>query len=231
VAEVDLTAVEVLTTTRAVRRRLDLERSVAREALADCVEIAGQAPSAVNKVHVSWLIVDEPGLRRSVAEVYRRAQNDWAYGVAGQPPQWNTASETISHEVLESARATMPPEMSRSVFHLREHLHEVPALVIPMLRGRPEQGANQAAFWGSIMPAMWSFMLALRMKGMGSAWTCVHLGREKEMAEVLGIPYDEYTQAGLIPVAHTIGTRFKRGPRPASVIRWNEGPATVGSAR
>jgi nitroreductase len=114
--------------------------------------------------------------------------------------------------------------MSQSVMHLREHLEEVPVLVMPLLAGRVD-GASvffQASMWGSVIPAVWSFMLALRSRGLGSAWTTIHLHQEKQMAELLGIP-EQYTQAGLFPVAYTIGTDFALAPRKPlrEVASWN----------
>jgi nitroreductase len=114
--------------------------------------------------------------------------------------------------------------MTASVMHLMEHLHEVPVLLVPTFHGRCETGSlfDQASRWGSNAPGIWSFMLALRLHGMGSAWTTLHLHREAEMGELLGIPPTE-TQAGLFPVAYTIGTDFKPADRSASMSRvhWN----------
>ena len=111
------------------------------------------------------------------------------------------------------------------MFYLREHLHEVPVLLVPTIDGRMEHQSifDQAGRWGSVLPAVWNFMLALRSKGMGSAWTTIHLHKEREMAELLGIPYDDVTQAGLFPVAYTIGTDFRAASRAHSeqTIHWN----------
>lgn len=116
--------------------------------------------------------------------------------------------------------------MSLSAKHLRDHFHEVPAMVIPCQWGRVPADAPSAAhagFWGSILPAVWSFMLALRARGLGSAWTTLHLPDEREVADLLDIPYDSCTQAGLFPVAYTTGTDFKPASRvPArQVIHWD----------
>jgi nitroreductase len=221
--QLNLSALEVLTTTRAVRLRLDLTRPVERETILECIDIDSQAPNAVNDLHVTWVVVDDPAAKAEVARIFRWGQNDWALSVDDTEPRRRENTETISPEALAHAMGMMPPAMNKSVSYLRAHLHEVPALVIPILAGKPDSAdvRNQAAYWGSVFPAMWNFMLALRMKAMGSAWTCVHMSREKEMADVLGIPHDEYTQAGLIPVAYTIGTDFKLGSRPPSAVRWN----------
>jgi nitroreductase len=103
----------------------------------------------------------------------------------------------------------------------------VPVLVIPLLADRMGEGIpswRQASRWGGILPAVWSFMLALRERGLGSAWTSLHLQNEREVSELLGIPYDTYSQAGLFPVAYTIGTDFKLAKRPPAeeFVRWNE---------
>jgi nitroreductase len=111
------------------------------------------------------------------------------------------------------------PEQHRRVMdasaYLAEHLHEVPVLVIPCIEGRTENVPflQQAVTWGSILPATWSFMLAARARGLGTAWTSLHLAYEREAAAVLGIPYEHVMQVALIPVAHTVGTDFRPGPR------------------
>jgi nitroreductase len=109
-----------------------------------------------------------------------------------------------------------------SADYLGEHMHEVPVLLIPCIEGRPANG-NQAGFWGSILPATWSFMLAARERGLGTAWTSMHLAYEKEVADIIGLPYEKVSQAALIPVAYTIGTDFKAASREPldSVLHWN----------
>lgn len=208
----ELSSDEVLTTTRSVRKRLDLERPVTRETVLDCLEIAAQAPNGSNQQRWDWVIVDEPEMRAAVADVYRGAMSD----LVADP---NKPTRDIDYTNDTQAR------ISGSVAHLRDHLHEVPVLVIPTIGGRLD-GANiflQASLWGSILPAVWSFMLALRARGLGSAWTTAHLYREREMAELLGIPFDKVTQAGLFPVAYTVGTEFKAGERSpiADDTHWN----------
>ncbi|MCW2747634.1 MAG: nitroreductase [Nocardioidaceae bacterium] len=224
-----LTAYEVLTTTRSVRRRLDLVRPVPRNLIEECVEIALQAPNAVNAQRLDWIIVDDPAKRAEVADIFRMSQNDWilsaqdADRVEELDVERQEGIPEVSPEMVAKAMSIMPPAMSVSVNYLREHLHEVPVLVLPVLQGRPD-GANiigQAGFWGSIQPAIWNFLLALRTKGLGSAWTSMHLAREEEMAALLGIPYDQFTQAGLFPVAYTLGNTFKKAKRPPSEIHWN----------
>jgi len=208
-----LTIDELLTTTRAVRRRLDLERPVPRAVVEKCLELAFDAPNGSNQQPWRWVLVDDPSTKERMAQIYRDAMDDYIR----QPGE----------KVASSADYATPAgqRIAVSVYHLREHLHEVPVLVVPAVTGRLEEAGifEQASLWGSILPAVWSFMLALRSRGLGSAWTTLHLHREREMAELLGIPHDRMTQAGLFPVAYTIGTRFRRGDRArsAKTVRWN----------
>jgi len=207
----DLTPDELLTTTRSVRKRLDFSRPVERELVEECLALALQAPTGSNRQGWQWVVVTEPDTRRAIAEHYGR--NFDLYLGMRQP------------EYAEGdARAARQDAVRDSATFLRVHLHEAPVLVIPLLEGRID-GADafaQASYWGSILPAAWSFMLALRSRGLGSAWTTLHLPNEREVAELLGIPFDRYTQAGLFPVAHTAGTDFapaRRVPLDA-VTHW-----------
>jgi nitroreductase len=214
-----LTPEEVLTTTRTVRRRLDLSRAVGREVVEDCLRIAFQAPNGSNVQSYRWVVVDDAATRARMAEVYRSALADQL-----------GASDRARAAGARSAYPTGPAQerVSRSVTHLVEHLHEVPVLVVPTFTGRLDRAGmfDQASAWGSVLPAVWNFMLALRTRGLGSAWTTLHLHREREMAEVLGIPHDRVTQAGLFPVAYTIGTDFRPGPRADldTLVHWNHWP-------
>ncbi len=199
----NLSADELLTTTRAVRKRLDLTRPVEREVIAECIEIAVQAPTGSNSQGWHWLIVTEDETKLALAELYRPGY-EAAYGGASDQPYIGTDPRGLRMSSVKS-----------SSDYLAEHLHEVPAMVIPCQKGRVEGADNfaTASYWGSILPAVWSFMLALRERGLGSAWTTLHLPKEREAAELLGIPYDTYTQAGLFPVAYTKGTDFKPASR------------------
>lgn len=206
----NLTTDELLTTTRAVRKRLDLTRPVERDVVEECLALALQAPNGSNRQTWNWVVVDDPATRAAMADIWRGAIGDIvASGYASPDP----------------GPADRQDEISVSVGYLHEHLHEVPVLVVPTVTGRPEGASmfTQATMWGSVLPAVWSFMLALRSRAMGSCWTTVHLEREREMAALLGIPYDEVTQAGLFPVAYTMGTEFRAGSRESSAdtIRWN----------
>lgn len=202
-----LTADEVLTTTRAVRRRLDLTRPVARELIQEAVEIATQAPSGRNQQQWDFVFVDDPATKRAMADL-------WRAGLAtGNPYE----QHGLPIPTRGSFRSAEWGRIQGSLGHLIEHLHEVPVLMIPVVRvaTRAELRTvhGQANTWGSVLPAVWSFMLAARERGLGTCWTIGHLAYEREMADLLDIPYDTTVQVALTPVAHTIGTDFKSGPR------------------
>ncbi len=204
----DLTTDELLSTTRAVRKRLDLTRPVEREVLDECLALAQQAPTGSYAQDWSFVVVTDPEKRAGLADLWRQGGEKYLARIDNP-----TEIPGMMGRVLDG------------VFHLRDHLHEVPVHVIPCIQGRTEgKGVfMQASRWGSIMPAAWSFMLAARSRGLGSVWTTFHLAHEQEAAELLGIPYDEVMQAALIPVAYTIGTEFKPGVRAPldSFVHWD----------
>jgi nitroreductase len=192
-APLNLTPEELLSTTRTVRKRLDLTRRVEPELLDECLDLAFQAPTGGNLQGWHFVLVTDGGRKKALADLYRRSKKE------NDPPR-------------------VPPEHQRTMdasAYLATHLHEVPVLVVPCIEGRIENAPflQQAVTWASIVPATWSFMLAARARGLGTAWTSLHLAYEREAAAVLGIPYEHVMQVALIPVAHTIGTRFKPGPR------------------
>lgn len=198
-----LTTDELLTTTRAVRKRLDLARPVERALLEECLQIAQQAPTQSNMQNWRFLVVTDADTRAALADLFRRGLNEYLQlPFAVSEPTGDEATDATNERILAS------------LGHLVEHLHEVPVHVIPCI-GRPPLPGNpfDSAWWGSIAPAAWSFMLAARSRGLGSVWTSLHLFFEREAAELLGIPYDEVMQAALIPVAHTIGASFRPGAR------------------
>jgi nitroreductase len=209
----DLTPDELLTTTRSVRKRLDLERPVEREVIEECIEIALQAPTGSNMQHWHWVVVDEQDKKDALAALYRRYWAVYSSQPAPEPRPGDTRVERLG-------------AVKASAQYLADHLHEVPYLVVPCAFGRLPAGADvgiQAGYWGSVFPAIWSFMLAARARGLGTSLTTLHLQYEREAADVLDIPYSRVTQCGLIPVAYTKGTDFKPAPRQplASVLHWN----------
>jgi nitroreductase len=200
------TADKLLSTTRAVRKRLDFSRPVPREVIMECIKLSQQAPTASNGQTWRWVVVDDAKKRQQIAELYRAAAGSMlsdarkAAGVQG---------EQQTERVYGSAE------------YLADHLHEVPVHVIPYLVGRPYAGF-EGAYFASIYPAVWSFQLALRARGLGTALTTLTMMKEKEVASLLGVPED-MTQCGLLPVAYTIGTDFKPAerPDPATITHWN----------
>ena len=207
-----LTADQVLTTTRSVRKRLDLTRPVERSVVEECLRIAQQAPSASNRQHWHFVVVTDAAKRKALGDLYLKAR---------QASQANRTARTFRNE----EQAVVYERVSSSADYLGEHMGEVPVLVIPCIEGRIEQQSfsGQAALWGTILPAAWSFMLAARARGLGTVWTTIHLAYEREAAEILGIPYDEVTQVALIPVAYTKGTDFKPGKRSPldTIVHWD----------
>lgn len=204
---VDLTPDQLLSTTRAVRRRLDLTRPVDPELIRECLALAQQAPSGGNRQKATFVVVTDPGRRAALAAIYRRAWDRYvAEGVGAGAPTRPEPDET---------RRRQQRRIGRSAQYLADHLAEVPVHVMACHAGRTEgrPQVQQASAFGSVLPAVWSFMLAARARGLGTTWTTIHLFHEREAAEVLGIPYDEVSQVALIPLAHTIGTEFRPGPR------------------
>jgi len=197
---------EVLSTTRAVRRRLDLTRPVDPAVVDECIELALQAPTGGNEQGWHFVVVTDAGTRAAVADVFRRGAADYAQRERPRRPRLRERSD--------DERAARERVMGSSGY-LFEHLHEVPVHVVPCVEGRVDGAplADQATLFGSILPAVWSFMLAARSRGLGTAWTTVHVEHEAEMAELLGIPFDAVTQVALVPVAHTIGDDFKPARR------------------
>jgi nitroreductase len=210
----DLTVDEVLTTTRSVRKRLDLEKPVPREVLIECLEIALQAPTGSNAQGWQWVFVEDAEKKKALADIYRTNSTPYLNSPKPEYPAGDSRGERMGF-VTDSAK------------YLADHLHEVPVLLVPCLQGRVDQAplALSASFWASLFPAAWSFMLALRSRGLGSCWTTLHLlgAGEKQAAEVLGIPSDQYSQGGLFPVAYTKGTDFRPAKREPieQVVHWD----------
>jgi nitroreductase len=211
--EFDLTQTDaLLSTTRSVRKRLDLERPVPGDVIVECLQLAVQAPTGGNAQTWRWLVVDDPDTRAGLADLYARAGRDY---LASYP---RDALDGQTNRILDSAD------------HLLEVLDQVPAMVIPCIKGRLDSADSFAAasWYGSIIPAVWSFQLALRSRGLGSCYTTLHLVHEQEAAELLGVPFDDVTQIALLPVAYTVGTDFKpaaRGP-VEHITYWNTWKST-----
>jgi nitroreductase len=197
----------LLSTTRAVRRRLDLERPVDPQVILECLRLAVQAPTASNDQNWRWIVVSDPDRRARLAELYRE----------------------IGGMYLAAAAAAAEDPQTKRVYqgavYLSENLHRVPVFVIPCIERRFDGQPNgiAASAYASIIPAAWSFQLALRSRGLGSVWTTLHLFKEAEAAEILGIPPD-VTQIALLPVAHTVGDDFVPAVRPPveQITYWDE---------
>jgi len=209
---IELNPDELLTTTRTVRKRLDLTRPVPEELIRDCLEVALQAPSGSNKQGWHWIVVTDAEQRRAIGEVYRRSTEQYldSAGAAGK----------LFAEDPE--RAPVQQRVGSSVAYLAEHMADVPVLVLPCLQVDKLPTGNQAGLWGSLLPAVWSFMLAARARGLGTAWTTLHLVYEAEVAAILGLP-DGIRQAALIPTAYYTGTDFRPAARQPldEVLHWD----------
>ncbi|TDO18598.1 nitroreductase [Mycobacterium sp. BK086] len=198
----DLTVDELLTSTRSVRKRLDFDRPVPREVLMECLDLALQAPTGSNAQGWQWVFVEDPAKKKALADIYRA--NATPYLDLPKPVRGDMRDGQMD-AVLDSAK------------YLNQNLEKAPVFLIPCLEGRPDgaPAGMSASYWGSLLPAVWSFMLALRSRGLGSAYTTLHLigDGEKQAAEILGIPYEQYAQGGLWPIAYTKGTEFKPAKR------------------
>ena len=211
----ELTPDELLSTTRSVRKRLDLTRPVEREVVEECIALALQAPTGSNSQGWHWMVVEDRAKKEALAEMYARFFDPYI-----------AMGDELQLYAEDDVRAVRKEAVSSSARYLRDHFAEVPVLLIPCIWGRlPEVSDtfSQASFWGSLLPAVWSFMLAARARGLGSAWTTLHLPAEQEAAELLGIPHDQVTQAGLFPLAYTVGTDFKPATRLplTDVVHWD----------
>lgn len=198
----DLTPDELLTTTRTVRKRLDLERAVPMELIRECIEIALQAPSGSNRQTWHWLVITDAEKRAAIGEYYRRSVESYleSPGAAGRL------------HADDPDRAPVQQRVGSSVAYLGEKMGQVPVLVIPCLQVKSLGAGNQAGLWGSILPAAWQYCLAARARGLGTAWTTLHMTYEQEISELLGLPED-IRQSVLLPTAYYTGDTFKPAPR------------------
>jgi nitroreductase len=201
----DLSPDELLSTTRTVRKRLDLDRPVPMELVRECLDLATQAPSGSNMQGWHFVVVTDEATRAALGEIYAKA-----FEIYRALPM---AAGNIEYD--DPARAAEQARVFSSAEHLGQNLGRCPVLLVPCIEGKVDGMPNVASssMLGSIIPAAWSFCLAARARGLGTAWTTMHLMFEQEAADVLGIPFDTITQAALIPVAFTKGTDFKPGPR------------------
>ena len=201
-SKLGLSADEVLTTTRAVRKRLDFKRPVEMSVVKECLEIAIQAPVGGNTPRFTFIVVTDPSKRLALAELYRKFWDEHS------PP------DPRPGDAVNAGYERIRPAAD----HLAEHMHEVPVLMIACNSGRSPRSAGAPAFvlGSSIYPAVWSYMLAARERGLGTCMTTGHLKYEREAADVLGIPYDDVAQVCMIPTAYTIdgNTQFKAARRP-----------------
>jgi nitroreductase len=195
---------ELLTTTRSVRKRLDLHRPVPVELVRECLEVALQAPTGGNRQGWHWVVVTDPDLRRAIGDHYRQSY-DAAYRTGG--------ARSVTPSADRAARQATQQRVQSSADYLAEHMGDVPVLVLAAIEAAAELPAdNQAGLWGSLLPAAWSYQLAARARGLGSAWTTLHLRYEREISQLLGIP-PNVRHGVLLPTAYYTGETFKPAPR------------------
>lgn len=201
----ELTPDELLTTTRAVRKRLDLDRTVPLEVIEECVRLAVQAPSGSNQQGWHFVVVTDEAKRAALGAIYKKA-----FDVYETLP---FAAGNLTYD--DPARGATQQRVHASARYLADVMGQCPVLVLPCIEGRIDGQPNfiGSSVLGSIIPAAWSFCLAARSRGLGTSWTTLHLMHEQEAAEVVGIPYDTVSQVALLPVAYTKGTDFKPGSR------------------
>ncbi|HKJ23776.1 MAG TPA: nitroreductase family protein [Myxococcota bacterium] len=208
--KLNLSADEVLSTTRAVRKRLDFTKPVPMEVIRECLELATQAPTGSNAQGWHFVFVTDPAKKAKLAELYKARFAAYR--------QMDVSAHNLA-EGLDGAAKAQQERVIDSAEYLSEHMAEAPVLMIPCVEGRVDQATGPmasiaaASVYGSIIPAAWSFMLAARERGLGTAWTTLHLMDEKEVSDLLGIPYDRVTQVALVPIAYTKGTDFKPARR------------------
>lgn len=200
----------ILTTTRSVRKRLDFDRLVPRDLLLECLEVAVQAPTGSNSQGWQFVFVTEADKKQVIGELYRKSW--YAYAASGG-----------QRYAKDDPRREQLPRVASSAQYLADRMHEVPVMVIPCIEGRVDRpgvsNMEMAGLYGSILPAAWSFMLAARDRGVVGSWTTLHLRYEREVAELLGIPYERCTQTALLAMGFSTGGEFKPAQRiPLDVI-------------
>ena len=199
-SDFDLTEIDrLLMTTKQVRKRLDLDREVPVDVVLHCIDVASRAPIGGNAQVNRWMIVNDPKAKQELADLYRKEGT--AYLESGRKQVDEIGGDATQRAGVESS------------IYLLDHLHEVPMMIIPLRNDRPGQSVfDQATFWGSVTPGVWSLQLALRARGIGSAWTTLHLYHENDASKILGIP-DTVTQIALLPTAYFTGEKFHPAKR------------------
>ena len=212
----NLTPDELLSTTRAVRKRLDFDRDVPDELIRECAAAALQAPSGSNHITMAFVVVKDAAKRQALADEYAKG---WAL-YAGSP--FFVGAIKKESETLQAQQ----DRVTDSATFLAQNFQRSPAIVIACSRGArstSEPSLASPALLGNILPATWSFMLAARARGLGTSWTTIHLMREEAVADILGIPYDTVQQVCMTPLAYTLGTDFKPAlrPDPETILHWD----------
>jgi nitroreductase len=206
---------QLLSTTRAVRKRLDFSRPVPDELIRECVSVAMQSPSGSNNMTMQFVIVKDPAKRKAIGDVYKQCYSIYQ------------SMDGVYIRSIDKGEADANAQQQRSADsadYLGEHMGDAPALVIACNMGVRADGTMTSSLMGNVLPAMWSFMLAARARGLGTAWTTVHLMMEQQVADILGIPFETVQQVCLSPLAFTKGTDFKAAARPSadSIIHWDQ---------
>ena len=186
----------VLSTARSVRRRLDFSRPISREDLEACIDVAVQAPTGIDAENWRFLVVTEPEIKQQIADIYCE----------------------VMMEIGKSRGVTLKPTHNA----LMARLHEMPCMVFVFAIGEPSGDvSSQVGFFGSILPAAWSLMLAMRARGIGTTWTSLLTSRHDEIARILGVP-SGVTQTVMLPAAYTLGANLKKADRlpAADVMFW-----------
>jgi|TARA_R110002110_G_scaffold58663_2_gene166712 nitroreductase len=214
--KLNLSVDEVLSTTRAVRKRLDFDKPVDPAVLEECLKLAVQSPTGSNMQAWQWLVVTDADKRKALGDIYRKGWEIYS------TMEGNVAT---AYKGDDADREAQQDRVLDSATYLAENFEKAPAMLIPCLPGRLDglPAMAGASMFGSILPGVWSFMLAARERGLGTSWTTIHLMHEQEAADVLGIPFDEVTQCALITVGYTKGTDFQPAKRPPmeTVTHWN----------
>lgn len=216
-ALLDLTPDQLLSTTRAVRKRLDFDRPVEDDVIRECIAMAMQSPSGSNNMTMQFVVVKDEAKRRALGEIYSQAFDIYR----------SMDGVYVGSITKDTAEAQAQQDrVANSAEYLAENMGKAPALVLACttsgrLDGMPAMVSTSSM--GNVLPAMWSFMLAARARGLGTCWTTVTMMMEEQVAEVLGIPHGEVQQACLSPLAYTIGTDFKAAtrPDPDTIIHWD----------